>query len=71
MFAILHIYSFICVRFEMFALEVKVEDFASNGSDGRKSLRKGCVFKWDVEFRSLTLELLLSSLSKELNLSSD
>jgi hypothetical protein len=55
----------------MFTLEVKVEDFASNGSDGRKSLKKGSVFKWDVEFGSLTLELLLSILCKELNLSSD
>ena len=52
-------------------LEVKVKDFASNGSDGRKSLRKGSVFKWDVEFGSLTLESLLSSLCKKLNLSSD
>ena len=54
----------------MFALEVKVEAFASNGSDGRKSYTKGTIFKWDVEFGSLTLELLLSSLCKELNLSS-
>jgi len=54
----------------MFALEVKVEAFASNGSDGRKSYMKGTIFKWDVEFGSLTLELLLSSLCKELNLSS-
>lgn len=34
-------------------------------------VRKGSVFKWDVEFGSLTLELLLSSLCKKLNLSSD
>jgi len=54
----------------MFALEVKVEAFASNGSDGRKSYTKGTIFKWDVKFGSLTLELLLSSLCKELNLSS-
>jgi len=47
-----------------------VEAFASNGFDGRKSYTKGTIFKWDVEFGSLTLELLLSSLCKELNLSS-
>jgi len=54
----------------MFALEVKVEAFASNGSDGRKLYTKETIVKWDVEFGSLTLELLLSSLCKELNLSS-
>ena len=48
----------------MFVLELKVEGFAT----GRKSYTKGRVFKWDVEYGSMTLELLLNSLRTELNL---
>jgi hypothetical protein len=55
----------------MFLVEVKVEGFASKDSSGRKSYTKGHVFKWDVEFGSMTLDLLLKSLANELNLSTD
>jgi hypothetical protein len=53
----------------MFALEIKVEGFAFKDAAGRKSDTKGHVFKWDVEYGSMTLELLLKSLATELNLS--
>lgn len=59
------------VRDAMFALEVKVEAFASKDSAGRKSYRKGHVFRWDVEYGSMTLDLLLKSLASELNLSTN
>jgi hypothetical protein len=55
----------------MFMLEVKVEGFASKDLSGRKSYMKGHVFKWDVEFGSMTFDLLLKSLATELNLSTD
>jgi hypothetical protein len=55
----------------MFALEVKVEGFAFKDMSSRKSYTKGHVFKWDVEYGSLTLDLLLKSLATELNLSTD
>ena len=56
------------LRARMFALEVKVEAFASKDSTGRKSYTKGRVFKWDVEYGSLTLDLLLKHLATEMNL---
>jgi len=56
------------LRARMFALEVKVESFASKDSTGRKSYTKGRVFKWDVEYGSLTLDLLLKHLATEMNL---
>jgi len=56
------------LRARMFALEVKVEAFASKDSTGRKSYTKGRVFKWDVEYGSLTLDLLLKHLANEMNL---
>ena len=56
------------VRDGMFALEVKVEAFASKDLSGRKSYTKGRVFKLDVEYGSLTLDLLLKHLATELNL---
>jgi hypothetical protein len=52
----------------MFALEIKVEAFVLKDSAGRNSYTKGRVFKWDVEFGSMTLELMLKSLAAELNL---
>jgi len=58
-------------RDEMFTLEVKVEGFASKDSSGRRSYTKGHVIKWDVEYGSMTLDLLLKSLVTELNLSTD
>ena len=56
------------LRGGMFALEVKVEAFASKDLTGRKSYTKGRVFKWDVEYGSLTLDLLLKHLATEMNL---
>ena len=58
-------------RAEMFALELKVEGFACKDSSGRKSYTKGRVFKWEVEYGSLTLELLLNHVASELNLCSN
>ena len=55
----------------MFALELKVEGFACKDSSGRKSYTKGRVFKWEVEYGSLTLELLLNHVASELNLCSN
>ena len=55
----------------MFTVEVKVHGFVTKGSDGRKSYTKGTVIKWDVEFGSLTLELLVSSIANELNVPSN
>ena len=56
------------LRGGMFALEVKVEAFASKDSTDRKSYTKGQVCKWDVEYGSLTLDLMLKHLSTEMNL---
>ena len=55
----------------MFAVEVKVEGFMLKDASGRKSYTKGRVFKWDVEYGSLTLDLLLKHLATELNLCTD
>ena len=51
----------------MFVLELKVEGFAT----GRKSYTKGRVFKWDVEYGSMTLDLLMKSLTTKLNISTN
>ena len=55
-------------REEMFELEVKVEAFSSNDSASRKSYTKGRVFKWNIEYGFMTLDLLMKSLASELNL---
>ena len=55
----------------LFALEIKVEGFVSKDASGRKSYTKGRVFKWDLEYGSMTLELLMKYLTTELNLSTD
>jgi hypothetical protein len=55
----------------MFLLELKVQGFASKDLIGRKSYTKGRVFTWDVEYGSMTLELLLKSLTTEFNLSTN
>jgi hypothetical protein len=51
----------------LFVVEIKVEGFSTKDSYGRKSYTKGTVIKWNVEFGSLTLELLLSSIANELS----
>ena len=63
MFAYLHFdlgLDLIVGRNGMFVVEVKVHGFATKDSDGRKSYTKGIMIKWDIEFGSLTLELLVS-----------
>ena len=55
----------------LFALEVKVQGFAFKDSDGRESYCKDCMIKWDVEYLSLMLEMLVSSISDELKLHSN
>ena len=55
----------------LFALEIKVEGFVSKDASGRKSYTKGRVFKWDLEYGSMTLELVMKSLTTKLNLSTD
>jgi len=55
----------------LFALDIKVEGFVSKDASGRKSYTKGRVFKWDLEYGSMTLELLMKYLTTELNLSTD
>ena len=52
----------------MFALELKLESFFCKDTSGRKTYTKGRVLKWNVEYGSLTLALLLKHLSTELNL---
>ena len=52
----------------MFALELKLEGFVCKDVSGRESYTKGRVLKWDVEYGSLTLDLLLKHLATELNL---
>ena len=59
---------FTIVRDVMFALELKFEGFMRKDSSGRKSYTKGRVLKWDVEYGSLTLDLVLIHLATELNL---
>jgi hypothetical protein len=56
------------LRDGMFALVLKVEGFVYKDSSGRKAYTKGRVFKWDVEYGSLTVDLLLKHLATELNL---
>jgi len=55
----------------MFVLEVKVQGFASKDSASRKCYTKGHVFKWVMEYGSMSLDLLLKNLATELNLSSN
>ena len=55
----------------MFALELKLEGFFCKDASGRKTYTKGRVLKWNVEYGSLTLDLLLKHLSIELNLCTD
>ena len=55
------------VRLGFFSLEIKVEGFPTTDSLGRKSYSKGMVIKWDVEIGSFSLDLLMSSLLKEVN----
>ena len=55
----------------MFALELKLEGFFCKDASGRKTYTKGRVLKWNVEYGSLTLDLLLKHLSTELNLCTD
>ena len=55
----------------MFALELKLESFFCKDTSGRKTYTKGRVLKWNVEYGSLTLDLLLKHLSTELNLCTD
>ena len=52
----------------MFALELKLEGFVCKDVSGRESYTKGRVLKWDVEYGSLTLDLVLIHLATELNL---
>lgn len=49
----------------MFSIELKVHGFTTIDSDGRRRYTKGCVLKWDVEYGSLSLDLLMLSLSSE------
>jgi len=55
----------------MFSVEFKVEGFASKDTADRKSYTKGHTFKWNVEYGSMTLDLLLKFLATKLNLSSN
>jgi hypothetical protein len=52
----------------MLALDIKVKGFASKDSYGRKLYTKWRCFKWEVEYESMALELLIQSLTTELNL---
>ena len=54
-------------REELFALEINVQEFVMTDSNGRKTLRKGTVMRWEMEIGSLSLSLLMSSLLNELN----
>jgi len=55
------------LRTELFALEIKVQEFVTTDSNGRKILRKGTVMRWEMEIGSFSLDLLMSSLLKEVN----
>ena len=55
------------LRAELFALEIKVQEFVTTDSNGRKILRKGTVMRWEMEIGSFSLDLLMSSLLKEVN----
>ena len=46
-------------RTELFALEIKVQEFVTTDSNGRKILRKGTVMRWEMEIGSFSLDLLL------------
>jgi len=54
-------------RLDLFALEIMVEGFLTVDSMGRKVYSKGRVIKWDVEFGSYTVELLMKCLQTEVN----
>jgi len=58
---------YVAHRTELFALEIKVQEFVTTDSNGRKTLRKGTVMRWEMEIGSLSLSLLMSSLLNELN----
>lgn len=50
----------------MFALEIKVAGFVTSDSNGAKIYTKDTVLNWEMEIGSFSLDLLMSSLSKEL-----
>ena len=54
-------------RTELFALEIKVQEFVTTDSNGRKTYRNGTVVRWEMEIGSFSLNLLVSSLLKEVN----
>ncbi|WVZ52457.1 LOW QUALITY PROTEIN: hypothetical protein U9M48_003511 [Paspalum notatum var. saurae] len=54
-------------RLEFFSLDLKVEGFRRTDGDGKKSYCKGNLIKWKVKIGGLTLDLLMSSLSNEVN----
>ena len=54
-------------RLDLFVLEIMVEGFPTVDSMGRKVYSKGRVIKWDVEFGSYTVELLMKCLQTEVN----
>jgi len=59
--------SVLLLRAELFALEIKVQEFVTTDSNGRKILRKATVMRWEMEIGSFSLDLLMSSLLKEVN----
>lgn len=50
----------------MFALEINVAAFVTTDSHGTKTYTNDTVLKWEMEIGSLSLDLLMTSLSKEL-----
>ena len=56
-FAQLFFVSF-CVahRTELFALEIKVQEFVMTDSNGRKTYRNGTVMRWEMEIGSFSLK---------------
>ena len=54
-------------RTELFVLEIKVQEFVTTDSNGRKTYRNGTVMRWEMEIGSFSLNLLVSSLLKEVN----
>ena len=59
--------SVLLLRTELFALEIKVQEFVTTDSNGRKTYRNGTVMRWEMEIGSFSLDLLMSSLLKEVN----
>jgi hypothetical protein len=57
-------------RVSLFSLDIKVKGFCTTDSSGRKTYTKGRVIKLDVEVASFSLDLLLTSLSNEVQWSS-